>query len=97
MTKKPSLVKLKALANRLQVASEPTRLQILCLIFNKENPCVSEIAKELQLSIAVVSHHLQALYGAKLLEPSRAGKKICYNLIKNNFTEDLKNLICKYK
>ncbi|KKP59556.1 MAG: Regulatory protein ArsR [Candidatus Magasanikbacteria bacterium GW2011_GWC2_34_16] len=97
MIKKIGNKDLKVLAKRLQAASEPTRLQILCLIFGKEKVCVSEIAKKLKLSVAIVSHHLQALYKEGILNPEREGKRICYILAETDFVNDLKNLICKYK
>jgi len=97
MSVKSKPQKLAALARQLQTASESTRLQILCLIFNKKKACVSDIAKGLKLGIAAVSHHLQALSKEKLLFSKREGKKICYILKDTNFVNDLRNLICKYK
>ena len=51
----------------------------------------------LDLSIAIVSHHLQVMSKEGLVVPVRAGKKICYELQKEPFINDLKKFICKYK
>ncbi|MFA6105652.1 MAG: metalloregulator ArsR/SmtB family transcription factor [Patescibacteria group bacterium] len=88
---------LDTLAKQLLLVGDANRLKILCAIFNQPEICVSEIASELKLHIAVVSHHLQALSKAGLLLPKRSGKKICYSFSKNLFIKDLKKLICKCK
>lgn len=87
--------RLKELANKLTLVGDKNRLKILCTIFNKRTCCVSEIADELGLHIAVVSHHLQSLSEAGLLEPKREGKRICYSFTDDSFIKDLKKLICK--
>ncbi len=88
---------LNELAKVLRTAGDENRLKILCVIFTKKKPCVSDIAEELGLSIAIVSHHLQALQKEGLLESVRDGKKMCYSLPKSMFVKDLKTFICKYK
>jgi len=85
------------LATQLHIASEPNRLHILCLLFEKRKMCVSDISKKLKLSIAVTSHHLQALTKEELLISKRDGKQIHYILPSTEFIEDFKKLICKYK
>jgi DNA-binding transcriptional ArsR family regulator len=85
------------LAKKLQTAGDPCRLKILCYIFTAKRACVSEIAKYLGLSVAIVSHHLLSLAKEGLLESERDGKRICYSLPKTGFLSDLKKLICKYK
>lgn len=85
------------LAKKLSLVSDSNRLKIMCIVFNKAECCVTDIAEELGLHIAVVSHHLQSLSKAGLLEAKRNGKKICYSLSADVFLKDLKNLICKHK
>lgn len=89
--------KLEALAKRLALVGDSQRLKILCLIFNKKKLCVSEIAQELNMSVATASHHLQALADDGFFKSERNGKKVCYSMVKNSFSNDLKHLICKYK
>ncbi len=94
ITKKQNI---ELLAKKLRVAGDSSRLRILCLIFSDKKVCVSDIAKELGMSVAITSHHLQSLAKEGLLDPSREGKKICYSLSKNKMVVDLKKFICRYK
>lgn len=92
------LSKTDELARKFKTVGDPNRLKILCLIFNGDKMCVSEIAKELGLSVAITSHHLQSLSETGLLKRGREGKNICYLLNnEDKLTSDLKKFICKYK
>ena len=88
---------LNELARLMRTAGDESRLKILCTVFGKKKMCVSEIAEELDMSIAVVSHHLQVMFKEGLMLPVREGKKVCYELPKGTFVKDLKKFICKYK
>lgn len=88
---------LNDMARKIRTIGDEARLKILCVIMNEGKICVSEIAKKLDLSIAIVSHHLQALKEENILTSERDGKNICYRLSNDNFTRDFKELICKYK
>ena len=85
------------LAKKLQVVSDPNRLKILCYLFTEKKACVSDIAKNLSVSVATASYHLQALDKEGLLEPKREGKKICYTVSKVDLMADLIKFICKHK
>lgn len=87
--------KIEVLAKKLIVVGDQSRLKILCVIFDKKKVCVSEIAEQLGMSVATVSHHLQSLSRAGLLEPNKEGKRVCYTLVKSGFNSDLKNFICR--
>jgi len=97
MTNKTKQQKIESLAKKIQTAGDPSRLKILCCIFNTKKACVSDIALELGMSVAVTSHHLKTLAKEGLLESERDGKKICYTLSKENVVADLRDFICKYK
>ena len=88
---------LNELAKLMRIAGDESRLKILCIIFSNKKVCVSEIAEELKMSVAIISHHLQVMSHEGLVTSVREGKKICYNLPKDPFVKDLKNFICKYK
>jgi ArsR family transcriptional regulator, lead/cadmium/zinc/bismuth-responsive transcriptional repressor len=81
----------------LRTAGDQTRLAILCWLFRKPDSCVSDVAQQLDQSIAAVSHHLRALARVGLLKPIRNGKRICYRLTDSPLTNDLRTFICKYK
>ena len=90
-------MRLNELAKLMRIAGDESRLKILCIIFGKKKVCVSDIAKELGLSVAIVSHHLQVMSLKDLLIPVREGKRVCYELPMNPFVNDLKKFVCKYK
>lgn len=92
-----NIKKIESLSKKLQIASDKTRLRILCYIFDTKKACVSDIAKDLNMSVAIISHHLQALSKEGLLDKDREGKMICYYLAQADFMDDLKTFICKYK
>lgn len=88
--------KREALARKLRSAGDSSRLKMLCHIFRVRKACVSDIARELGMNMAIASHHLQALVREGLLKSDREGKRICYALSKDEITVDLKKFICKY-
>ncbi len=90
-------MRLNELAKKIRTVGDETRLKILCIIFSENRICVSEIADKLNLSVAIISHHLQALKEENILISLRDGKNINYKLSDDKFVLDLKNLICKYK
>jgi len=59
--------------------SDPNRQKILEILRTGEKP-VSEIAEQLSISLATLSHHLDILKRADLLSSRRAGRQIFYNL-----------------
>jgi ArsR family transcriptional regulator, lead/cadmium/zinc/bismuth-responsive transcriptional repressor len=88
---------LNELAKLMRTAGDESRLKILCIIFSKNKVCVSDIAKELNMSVAIVSHHLQVMSQERLVVSLRDGKRIHYELPIDPFVKDLKKFICKYK
>lgn len=88
---------LNELAKIMRTAGDENRLKILCVIFSRKKICVSDIAEELNISVAIVSHHLQVMSKESLVIPVREGKRICYKLPKDQFVKDLKRFVCKYK
>ena len=88
---------LNELAKLMRTAGDESRLKILCVIFNNKKICVSDIAKNLDMSIAIVSHHLKVMAEEGLLVPSQEGKCTYYYLAKKLFVSDLRKFICKYK
>jgi len=88
---------LNNLAKLMRTAGDESRLKILCVIFNEKKVCVSDMAKELKMSVAIVSHHLQVMSKEGLVVSVREGKRICYELPKDAFVRDLKRFVCKYK
>ena len=61
-----------------QALSDPTRQKILQLLRNKEM-CVSEICKHFKMAQPSISHHLDVLKTAGLVEYLKKGKEVYYS------------------
>lgn len=71
---------IRRVADLLKQVSDPTRLQVLMLLSQKERN-VSELCEDLGAqSQPAVSHHLALLRHGRLIEPRRAGKHNIYGL-----------------
>ncbi|WZO97867.1 metalloregulator ArsR/SmtB family transcription factor [Isosphaeraceae bacterium EP7] len=74
------LSEVRRVADLLKQVSDPTRLQILLLLAEKERN-VSELCSDLGTqSQPAVSHHLALLRHGRLIEPRRSGKHNFYYL-----------------
>lgn len=65
------------MTNRLQLVSEPRRLEILRLIWDRERS-VGEIADHLPVSVAAVSQHLAKLKRGGLVRVRQEGRRRFY-------------------
>lgn len=81
-------------ARVLELAGNPTRIRILCALYDHGKMCVSDIAHSLNMSVASISHHLQMMKDNGLVETERMGNNICYKPIKNALTKKLQKFIC---
>jgi len=71
---------IRRVAELLKQVSDPTRLQVLMLLSDKERN-VTELCADLgSQSQPAVSHHLALLRHGRLIEPRRAGKHNFYAL-----------------
>ncbi len=75
-------------AEFLKVVSEESRLKILCLL-KKEELCVCQIWKELELSQNLTSHHLKILKDSGLVSQRKEGLKVFYSLRRSKLDECL--------
>lgn len=97
MVTKKETQNIESLAKKIQAVGDPSRLKILCYLFDAKKACVSDIAESLDMSVAIASHHLQTLAKEGLLSSVREGKRVCYLLADVMIMSDLKKFICKYK
>jgi DNA-binding transcriptional ArsR family regulator len=75
-----SIAEIRRVAELLKQVSDPTRLQVLMLLSEKERN-VTELCTDLGTqSQPAVSHHLALLRHGRLIEPRRAGKHNFYGL-----------------
>lgn len=63
----------------IRALSDETRIEILEIIGKKEMN-VSEIVEKCRLSRPAISHHLQILKRAKILDSNKDGKEIYYSV-----------------
>ncbi len=69
----------KQFATRLQALAEPNRLRIIqCLRTGSKN--VTQLAKELNIEVVNVSHHLSVLREAGLVRDQKRGRYVVYTL-----------------
>lgn len=81
-------------ARLLELAGDPTRIRLLCFMFEYKKACVSDIAESLDMSLASISHHLQVMKDNGFFTTERMGQNICYILVENDFMTQLKKVIC---
>lgn len=74
----------------LKAVTEPNRLRILCIL-SKMVICVCDLAKRLDASHNLISHHLKTLYEVGVLDKRRKGNQIFY-FIKDEWKPRIKHL-----
>lgn len=67
------------LAETFKALSDPTRVQIISLLFDQER-CVLDLAAALGISQSAVSHQLRILRGLRLVRWRRTGRQVFYTL-----------------
>lgn len=77
----------RGLARLFFAAADPARIRILGELSRRREACVSDLAEELGMSVAALSHHLQILRECRCLQTIRMGKLICYRFVPNAFTK----------
>lgn len=63
----------------LRALSDENRQKIIALFFKNKELCVGDIAAHFRLSRPAISHHLNLMKRAKLLNSRREGKEIYYS------------------
>ncbi|MEI3377054.1 MAG: metalloregulator ArsR/SmtB family transcription factor [Coriobacteriales bacterium] len=67
------------LAGLFKMFSDPTRVRILNILLDGEK-CVGDVAAQMSMSAAAVSHHLRMLRQGNLVIDHRQGKEVFYSL-----------------
>ena len=67
------------LAELFRVFGDPTRVKILCSLFEAEL-CVCDLSRLIGMSQSAVSHQLRTLRSSKLVRFRRDGKTVYYSL-----------------
>lgn len=89
MTRKPlSPQDLTILSETFRLLGDPSRLAILLYCLDGARS-VGEIAKGLDLSQSLVSHHLRLLRGARLVKGDRRAKQVFYQVADRHVSDML--------
>ena len=75
----PEKETLERIAELFKAFGDPTRVQILSLLQQREH-CVSDITDAVQISQSAISHQLRILKQMHLIKFRRDGKNILYSL-----------------
>ncbi len=68
------------LISALSALGDSTRLRLVKLLLKPEEMCVSELADNVNISVAGTSQQLKVLENAGIITRYRIGQKICYQL-----------------
>lgn len=82
-------------ARVLALVGDLTRIRVLRLLAKNGRVNVTDIAKEVNMAVACISHHLQLLRDNKILQSERAGNSIYYRLADDPLVKALVPLIRK--
>lgn len=85
------LVNKESLLEELKVFSDPSKFDILMFIRNKA-AYGQEIAKELNLTTATISHHMQALVNARVVNIEKQQNRVYYSMNRKNVEQLLKEI-----
>ena len=88
----PSDAVTDATVRLLKGFANETRLQILCLLRDRE-VCVHDIVEALGMSQSAVSHQLRVLRDARLVAHRRDGRHVYYRLADDHVREMLENAL----
>lgn len=68
------------LADLFKVFGDSTRIRILCVLMDREELSVSDLADGLDMTQSAISHQLRTLKQSKLVKSRRDGKQVYYSL-----------------
>lgn len=72
-------INIKRINPLLKLVAEENRLEILCIL-NQKNHCVCELIKHVKISQSLISHHLHDLKNEKLVVDNKQGLRVFYSL-----------------
>ncbi|MBF4517078.1 helix-turn-helix transcriptional regulator [Flavobacterium sp. ANB] len=88
-------IETKAIGKICKALGHPTRIQIMTLLWRKDNRTCGEIVELIPLAQSTISKHLLELKKANLVNIKNEGKKIIYSIEVDNI-EMLKKYLTSY-
>jgi len=80
----------------MQLLGDKTRFKLLKLLRSRQEMCVSELAGKLDISTSAVSQHFRSFEVLGMVNKTRYGQKICYNLKEDDqLVQDLLEIVSK--
>lgn len=88
----PEPAEVDAVAARLRLLADPTRLKVLCALAQGESDvaCLAELAGA---GVAAVSQHLAKLRLAGIVHPQRHGQHMVYELVDGSVRDLVRDLL----
>mgnify|MGYP003395044511 CR=1 FL=1 len=77
----------------LRALSDETRQKIVALFYTNKELCVSDIAENFNLSRPTISHHLNLMKRAKLLNARKEGNGIYYSFNRSHVTKLMESIL----
>lgn len=77
----------------LPALADRTRQEIVMLFYNQSEACVTDIARHFKLSRPTISHHLNLMRRAKILNSRKEGKEIYYSFNREYVIDTLNALV----
>jgi DNA-binding transcriptional ArsR family regulator len=65
----------------LECLADSTRLKMLRQLDQRDDLCVSEVAKKVGISVSATSQHFRIFEAAGLVHRIKVGQKVCYRLV----------------
>jgi ArsR family transcriptional regulator, arsenate/arsenite/antimonite-responsive transcriptional repressor len=84
---------IKECLEMLRAFSDETRQKIIRHCFAEKEVCVNDIAKQFTLSRPTISHHLNLMKRAKLLNSRKEGKEVYYSVNKEHIVGLLESFL----
>ncbi|NTV02829.1 MAG: winged helix-turn-helix transcriptional regulator [Chlorobiaceae bacterium] len=72
----------ESILDMLNALNDPTRQEIIFLFQKQPEFCVNDIARQFSLSRPAISHHLNLMKRAKILNARKEGKEVYYSFNK---------------
>lgn len=77
----------------LKAISHPVRLQLLALLCKHKHMCVSDLHTALAIEQAVVSQHLKVMKVKGVLNCSKSGTQVFYEVAHSRYNQLLKSIL----
>ena len=86
-------IEIQGLSELFKVLGDPTRLKILCYLFDTEL-CVCDLTEKMSMNQPAISQQLKILRQAHLLKVRREGRHLYYSLVNDTVKQVIERGMC---